>query len=450
MGTTTTTDGTKEIVIEETHPLAEKVQNQIEQNITDNDQNQKLNEVGKYNLCCDCKSELKDWIENAKWWPNWIGFSLSIFAALISIKYDSSIISFKRWQSNILKSNINDIETIIGIACLFPIIFSLLALMEYCTNKSLSKQELSAKILSHLRGFTVFYIIAIVCFLIGSHTNLKDYGIGYAILSLFIGMLMINVSKLHLSKFIQNASKKCDFYIKCGLVLLATDFKTIFTITASGLIISWVIPPLIIIFMWYLGTKTLSISNHQLIISLATGTAICGVSAICAVGAVVHLNAEHTAIAVSILSFFTIFFMIIVPYIAIYCDFNDIVSGSWIGGSVDGTGNVIASVGILDNDIAYESATIVKMAQNLLIGFVCLIVAILFKNEEHQDEKKPINKCKFLWKKFPKFIIGFIFLSVVISVFVQPFTSEIYSKNFMSNIKQLSKWLFCFGFIGIG
>ena len=41
-------------------------------------------------------------------------------------------------------------------------------------------------------------------------------------------------------------------------------------------------------------------------------------------------------------------------------------------------------------------------------------------------------------------------LSLIITVFINPFASDKYSENFEDLIKSLSKWLFCIGFVGIG
>lgn len=60
------------------------------------------------------------------------------------------------------------------------------------------------------------------------------------------------------------------------------------------------------------------------------------------------------------------------------------------------------------------------------------------------------NKCAFLWSKFPKFIIGYVGLSLIISVLIIPLSSEDYSARFIRNIHQFSKWLFTLGFVGIG
>eukprot|EP00486_Rosalina_sp_Unknown_P016464 CAMPEP_0201594570 /NCGR_PEP_ID=MMETSP0190_2-20130828/191846_1 /ASSEMBLY_ACC=CAM_ASM_000263 /TAXON_ID=37353 /ORGANISM="Rosalina sp." /LENGTH=312 /DNA_ID=CAMNT_0048054233 /DNA_START=713 /DNA_END=1648 /DNA_ORIENTATION=+ len=279
------------------------------------------------------------------------------------------------------------------------------------------------------------------------------------------------------------STKACEFYIKVGLVLLATDLDLIISLGAPGLLVSWLIPPLIIIFMWFFGVRVLKITNFDFVITIASGAAICGTSAIAAVAPTVGLGEEDTAIAMAILTFFTMLYMVGVPYICILGNIDMEVCGAWIGGSVDETGKVVASLSILDSQKATDTGVLIKVSQNILIAFVCLTLAVLYDDmvnyEEDRIEKKGNNnkgallagkigyqdttssgansyggadntgyprltdtntkkkqeiiikkkkritaqkggKCAFLWKKFPKFIIGYLALAIIISVIIIP------------------------------
>ena len=52
------------------------------------------------------------------------------------------------------------------------------------------------------------------------------------------------------------------------------------------------------------------------------------------------------------------------------------VNGAWIGGCIDGTGNVAVSAEMMDNESIQETAIVIKMCQNILIGFVCAYLVI--------------------------------------------------------------------------
>ena len=56
---------------------------------------------------------------------------------------------------------------------------------------------------------------------------------------------------------------------------------------------------------------------------------------------------------------------------------TELIGGSWIGGTVDSTGAVVLAGSAL-GDIAGQAAALVKMIQNILIGFVAFAVAVFF------------------------------------------------------------------------
>merc|ERR1712039_666056 len=143
-----------------------------------------------------------------------------------------------------------------------------------------------------------------------------------------------------------------------------------------------------------------------------------------------------------------------------------------------------------DNEQATDAAVLIKVSQNVLIAFVCLTLALIYDSmveyekkllmEKHKriashdgetlhdddyhpddddhdqddsmESRSDMNKCMFLWKKFPKFILGYLGLSIIISALIIPMGSggEMFAERFVKNINQISRWLFTLGFIGIG
>eukprot|EP01052_Picozoa_sp_SAG31_P015030 SAG31_NODE_954_length_10804_cov_3.240355_10_plen_85_part_00 len=81
-------------------------------------------------------------------------------------------------------------------------------------------------------------------------------------------------------------------------------------------------------------------------------------------------------LAISIVSFMTIFFTLALPYFAKLVNMANLVAGAWIGGTVNNTGNVVASAAILDDEDAEEVAAIVKMLQNAMIGPITVRLAM--------------------------------------------------------------------------
>eukprot|EP01083_Nonionella_stella_P153417 492944_1 len=480
-------------------------------------------------MCCShgFKAEVHDILTSKKWWANWIGFILAIAAGILSLYYDEEVITLNKWTTNPYDVYTKDLN--IGISVLFFTIFTPILICEMVTNAhdpnhQLNEFDLWNQIMNHFMGYTIFYLLVLISFFVDAQQTLYNIGIGYSIISIILGIFFTNICAcLNIQcweKLTKTATKNCEFYIKIGLVLLATDLQIIFATGAPGLIVSWALPPVVLMLMFYFGTRKLNITNYSFVMALSSGTSICGVSAIAAVASVIDLPEQDSAIAMSILTFFTMFYMVFCPYMCMLFEIPSTICGAWIGGSVDETGKVVASVAILDDIDAYEAAVLVKMSQNMLIGVVCLFLAVAWadiKNHEMERwnekqnqkalledddsvdmpgslgdehhfeanqssygyrgtgdslpsntgtrkalprpqslddidsiEDNEMNKCEYLWKKFPKFILGYLILSVVISTVINPYTSPTFASNFQSNIKRLSIWLFTLGFVGIG
>jgi uncharacterized membrane protein YadS len=133
--------------------------------------------------------------------------------------------------------------------------------------------------------------------------------------------------------------------------------------------------------------------------------------------------------------------MPLLPLIRTRLNVNPVIVGSWIGGSVDSTGQVIASAS-LGGSAVLESATIIKMAQNVLIGPVCLALTVYF-----QKSFKP----SILLDKFPLFVVGFFITSLVANIIrLSNTVSDDISDLVISNSWFISEWINLVGFARIG
>jgi uncharacterized membrane protein YadS len=114
--------------------------------------------------------------------------------------------------------------------------------------------------------------------------------------------------------------------------------------------------------------------------------------------------------------------MVLQPLISKYFGIPDVVAGAWLGGTLDTSGSVVAA-GSLISDVAMKVGVIVKMSQNVLIGFAAFILAVVwaFKQvEEVPGAGKP--GAGEIWHRFPKFVLGFMAASLLFSFVLDPKT----------------------------
>jgi uncharacterized integral membrane protein (TIGR00698 family) len=225
-------------------------------------------------------------------------------------------------------------------------------------------------------------------------------------------------------------------------------FSNIAKFGLYGLGIAWIVTPVVIIFMWYFGTRLLKMDNKPLVITLAAATSVCGTSAAIATGAASGAKKQDLTLAVSISIIFTILMMIFEPMIIKACNMTPIMGGSLIGGTVDSTGAVAVAGSALGGE-AEKAAVLVKMIQNILIGFIAFFVALFFATSVNRKEGEKVGAGE-IWYRFPKFIIGFFVASLVASFIIQPLAGADQVSAINKVLDQYKNWAFVLAFTSIG
>ena len=212
------------------------------------------------------------------------------------------------------------------------------------------------------------------------------------------------------------------------------------------------VTPIVIIFMYQFGTRTLKITSRSLVIVIAAATAVCGVSAAIAVAAAARAKKEELTLAVGMSLIFTVVMMVLMPAIVRTLGIDPVVGAAWIGGTVHATGAVVAA-GALLGEQAEQIAAVVKMIQNTLIGVVAFLVAVFWvtrveRNASAADDRKP--QAIEIWHRFPKFIIGFVTASVVFSFLLTPTLGNARVADILDVTSDFRGWFFCIAFVSIG
>lgn len=298
----------------------------------------------------------------------------------------------------------------------------------------------------YIPAFIVLFSIAIIVRFLSAEFTLNRY-LEWAFWALLIGLLISNT--VGTPKWLKPAIRT-EFYIKTGLVIMGFSvlFSNIAKFGLYGLGIAWIVTPIVIIFMWWFGTKILKIRNKPLVITLASATSVCGTSAAIATGAAAKAKKEDLSLAISISIIFTILMMVFEPMIIRWACMSQIMGGALIGGTVDSTGAVVLAGNALGPE-AEQAAVLVKSIQNILIGFIAFFVAIFFATKVDKDRSHKVGAGE-IWKRFPKFIIGFFAASFIASFIVLPLTGDTEVKAINGVLDQYKNWAFVLAFTSIG
>ncbi len=134
---------------------------------------------------------------------------------------------------------------------------------------------------------------------------------------------------------------------------------------------------------------------------------------------------------------------------------SDHAYGLWAGLAVDNTAEATAA-GALYSDAAGKYAVLAKTCRNALIGFVVLAYAIQWVRKglaSRAATKQLDNKAAFLWKKFPKFVLGFLAISLLatLGASTNPTIAALgFTKPQLLALGNLSRWAFLLTFAGVG
>jgi uncharacterized integral membrane protein (TIGR00698 family) len=231
-----------------------------------------------------------------------------------------------------------------------------------------------------------------------------------------------------------------EFWLKLGIIFLGVRFLLGDVLKLGGVSLAFVAIELSvsIILMTLLG-KWLGLSP-KLTSLLAIGSSICGVSAIIAAKGAIDADDEDVSYAIGAILALGAFSLFAFPAIGHALGMSDHAFGLWAGLAVDNTAEATAA-GALYSDAAAKFAVLAKTTRNATIGFVVLGYALYWARKTQTAFSG--NKAVYLWKKFPKFVLGFILISLAA-------TLGLFSKAQVTDIANLSRWAFLLTFAGVG
>ena len=277
--------------------------------------------------------------------------------------------------------------------------------------------------------------------------------IEYVLWAIVFGVVIANT--VGVARIFRPGVATYEFWLKAGIILLGARFilGDILKLGGISLILVFVAITLSITFMTWLGRRFgLSPALTTL---LAVGSSICGVSAIIATQGAIDADEDDSATAIAAILALGAISLFTFPLIGHALHMSDRAYGLWAGLAVDNTAEATAA-GALFSDAAGKYAVLAKTCRNALIGFVVLAYAIQWVRKGLANAATTTqleNKAAFLWKKFPKFVLGFLFISLLATLgsSMNPSVAALgFTKPQLLALGNLSRWAFLLTFAGVG
>ena len=301
------------------------------------------------------------------------------------------------------------------------------------------------KFLKHIPGIILSAVIAfLACWI---ENILPIHLIGSAVIAMFIGMFLNHY--LHnttlFSDGLKFTSKKI---LKFAIILLGLSLNITTILHVGKMSLTVMIFTLLTCFGggYFIG-KALGL-NWKLSNLISAGTGICGGSAIAAIAPTIDADDNDVAYAMSATFLFDMAMIVLFPIMGRALGMTDEAFGIWAGTAVNDTSSVVAT-GYAFSEGAGDFATMVKLTRTLAIIPTVITFAFIQLNLKRKEAHATCQndssiKANFSIKKiFPWFIIGFVIMSCIASIFPIPATV-------ISGTKALSKFLMVCALAAIG
>jgi uncharacterized membrane protein YadS len=268
-----------------------------------------------------------------------------------------------------------------------------------------------------------------------------------------------------------DAGFRVEYYIKTGIVLLGATLPFSLIYMAGPYVIAQAATVAIIAFLlcYSLGQKFGL--DKRLSSVLGAGAAVCGVSASIAMAAAVRAKKEDYVFGIAAVIIMAIIAIFLLPMIGMSMNMHPGVAGAWIGTSefADAAGFAAADwygswyathvaktvSGAGAHDQALWAYTLMKViGRDIWIGLWAFIMAVIATTRWEVTETGERPSAMEIWWRFPKFVLGFLVASFVMTLVVGSVDTYTYlhqmKPNLVGPIKTMRTWTFIFTFFSIG
>jgi len=259
--------------------------------------------------------------------------------------------------------------------------------------------------LQYLGGIIFTSILALISMFLSGLPIIKNtVNFSPLIIAILIGVAIGNIFKMPdiLKPGITFSLKRI---LRLAIILLGfrLTFQNVIDVGLEGLIVdSFMLISTFILGVWV--SKRFFGLDDKMSYLIASGSSICGASAVLATAPIVKSELHHAAMAVATVTIFGTISMFLYPVVykaGLLLDFDDIRYGIFTGATVHEVAQVVAA-GFGISDIAGNTATIAKLTRVMMLAPLLLVLSFYFamKHSTHGVNFREIP--------IPWFVFGFI------------------------------------------
>jgi uncharacterized membrane protein YadS len=308
---------------------------------------------------------------------------------------------------------------------------------------------LGADVKKFALAFTAVFAISYASWIIGSYAYIaavtpaeqQRFGISWSLkLTNEVGLVVALLAGIIIANFLPRLADwlkeaiRPELYIKIAIVILGASIA----VTAAGRLnlassvllrgIAAIVEAYLIYWavVYFVARKWFGFSREWSV-PLASGISICGVAAAIATGGAIRARPAVPVLVSSLVVIFAVVEVLILPFLAqTFLWHEPLVAGAWIGLAVKTDGAAVAGGGITEALILAKAAgegvkyqpgwivattTTVKIFIDIFIAIWAFILGYIWTNHINKTSDKA--QASEIWQRFPKFILGFVFVFAV-------------------------------------
>lgn len=215
-------------------------------------------------------------------------------------------------------------------------------------------------------------------------------------IALFIGLFYALVFKNPYPKFNKKASK---YLLQASVVGLGFGMNVTEALKSGGNGMLFTIASVVGVMIIGVVVGRMMHINRKTSYLISSGTAICGGSAIAAVGPTLKADEDEMAVSLGVIFILNAIALFIFPPIGHFFELNEIQFGTWAAIAIHDTSSVVGA-GEAYGQLALQTATLIKLTRALWIIPLAIVTMFIFR-----DNSKKIS--------IPWFIFLFIIAMLI-------------------------------------
>ncbi len=312
-------------------------------------------------------------------------------------------------------------------------------------------------------AFLVLYALSFVVFVAGQWREAFRYNLEPPLLALAIGLFIANGGAL--PRWL-DAGFRVELYVKTGIVVLGATLPLTLLIWAGPVAILQASIVSIVTFLVIFWTARWMAIDRRLAAVLGVGGAVCGVSAAIAVAGAVGAKKGDAPTAITTVILWAIVMIFALPIASHLMHLPAGIAGAWIGTSefadaaglaaAEAYGQIAGHDGVAGTaDQSVWAFTLMKVVgRDVWIGIWAFVLAVVATTRWDRQETGIRPNPAEIWWRFPKFVIGFLLASIIITIAARNYSMSNYNKvvvpGLVGPLKDLRSWAFIFCFLSIG